>query len=117
MTRGMGRGGEEKEPVERMRAAKGERYAFGGSWDTHGELVDFIYWFLTFLSGSFLFSVSLPGPTMVKNPTGSGCGPFRPAQSLQSTPGWPIACGGASQSFIGRQVQLIKTRERRHINS
>lgn len=66
---------------------------------THGELVDFIYWFLTFSFLIFLNSPPSPGPTMVEKPHRSGQGLFRPAQSLQSTPGWPIvACGGASQS-------------------
>lgn len=36
---------------------------------------------------------------MVEKPHSGGQGLIRPAQSLQSTPGWPIvACGGASQS-------------------
>ena len=48
----------------------------------------------------------LPGPTMVKkNPTVVGVALFRPAQSLQSTPGWPIvACDG--------QIRLQEVRSR-----
>lgn len=97
----MGRGGKEKGASREDEQERGKGYALGQLGHTHGELVDFIYWFLTFLSGSFLFSFPpFPGPTMVKKkPYSSGCGPFRPAQSLQSTPGWPIvACGEASQS-------------------
>lgn len=56
-----------REPVERMSR---NGYALGQLGHTHGELVDFIYWFLTFLSGSFLFSFPpFPGPTMVKKKT------------------------------------------------
>lgn len=93
---------------ERERGRKNEqerrnRYALkkmGQLGHTHGELVDFIYWFLTF---SFWFILFLfppfPSPTMVEKPHSGGEGLIRPAQSLQSTPGWPIvACGGASQS-------------------
>ena len=97
----MGRGGEEKGAGREDEQQRGNGYALGQLGHTHGELVDLIYWFLTFLPGSFLFSVPhLPGPTMVKkNPTVVGVALFRPAQSLQSTPGWPIvACDGASQS-------------------
>lgn len=65
---------------------------------THGELVDFNYWILTFSFWIFLNPPS-PSPTMVEKPHRSRQGLIRPAQSLQSTPGWPtVACGGASQS-------------------
>lgn len=69
----MGGGGEEKGAGREDEQQRGNGYALGQLGHTHGELVDFIYWFLTFLSGSFLFSFPpLPGPTMVKkkkNPT------------------------------------------------
>lgn len=64
-----------------------------------GELVDFIYWFLTF-SFRFVLISPFPGPPKIEKPHSRGWGLIRPAQSLQSTPGWPVvACGGASQSF------------------
>lgn len=99
----MGRGGEEKGAGREDEQQRGNGYALGQLGHTHGELVDFIYWFLTFLSGSFFVFVSpftrSNNGKKKKKPYSSGCGPFRPAQSLQSTPGWPIvACGGASQS-------------------
>lgn len=67
---------------------------------THGESVDFIYWYQHFLSGSFVFISPIPRSNNGrKTPQWWGVGLIRPAQSLQSTPGWPIvACGGASQN-------------------
>lgn len=41
------------------RRAPGLHWGRWGSWDTHGELVDFIYWFLTF---SFWFFLNFPPP-------------------------------------------------------
>lgn len=54
----MGRGGEEKGAGREDEQQRGNGYALGQLGHTHGELVDFIYWFLTFLSGSFFVFVS-----------------------------------------------------------
>lgn len=94
--RGEGRWGDEQE------RAAGNALQKVGSRDTHGELMDFIYWFLTFFLSGSLFPPSL-GPTVVEKSHRGGRGLLRPAQNLQSTPGWPIvACGGASRSFHRR---------------
>lgn len=95
---GRGRGKERGEERE----WEGNRYALGkGRWAAGtrtwwvGEfyLLDCDIFFLD------LLNPPSPGPTMVENPHRSRQSPIRPAQSLQSTPGWPIvACGGASQS-------------------
>lgn len=63
------------------------------------QWISFIGINIFFLVHLFL-SPPFPGPTMVEKPhSGGGVGLIRPAQSLQSTPGWPIvACGGASQN-------------------
>lgn len=90
--------GMEKEKGKRMRKEQVCTREDGQLGHTHGELVNFIYWILTFSFWIFLNPPS-PSPTMVEKPHRSRQGLIRPAQSLQSTPGWPtVACGGASQS-------------------
>lgn len=67
----MGRGGKEKGASREDEQERGNGYALGQLGHTHGELVDFIYWFLTFLSGSFCFHFPLSQVQqwLKKNPT------------------------------------------------
>lgn len=99
---GMEQGGGSEGEGERMSRRGGMGMCWGrwGSWDTHmvSWWISFIgFWH--FLSGSFFSFPPIPRSNMVEKPHSGGRGLIRPAQSLQSTPGWPIvACGGASQS-------------------
>lgn len=101
---GMERGEEVKKEERKKRewAGKGEQVCIGedGVAGTHTWWVGgfHLLFFDIFFLVLFKFPPS-PGPTMVEKPHRGGQGLIRPAQSLQSTPGWPIvACGGASQS-------------------
>lgn len=97
---GMERGEVRKTERKRKNEQEGERVCAGEDgaagtqtrWVGGFNLLVFDIFFLVLIS-------PFPGPPKVEKPHSSGWCLIRPAQSLQSTPGWPIvACGGASQS-------------------